>query len=311
MDCSNAAVEEALFDVLDVPENPEDAPAIFVVAAPRTGSTLLYQIMAGTFRLPYIANLTNDFYPTTPIVGLGLQKCREMPIRMRSTFGKSRGAFQPSEGSAVLMNWFGGGHPSQVVSASILDGMEPHIRRTLLAVEASYGAPLVIKNPWNCFRIAYLAKALPRARFIWIRRDIANAAMSDLAARYITKQDPNAWNSATPANYQELMKFPPTHQVVENQYEFNKAIHSDLNEHASGRWHDLWYESLVSSPNDNISKIGDFLGSPIKNRMDEESLYNAEKAKLDSEDIEEITRVVLSNERFSFCRSANSGQRTI
>ena len=145
--------------------------SVFVLGAPRTGSTWLYQAICGGLELPFISNLTNDLFPDAPIVGLAIQKSVPVRVGQTSKFGKTEGPFQPSEASSVISNWFGGGHPSQVVSNSFLPGRKEHFYATLAAAEVLFGAPLVIKNAWNCFRISCLATALPSAHFVWVRRD--------------------------------------------------------------------------------------------------------------------------------------------
>jgi hypothetical protein len=258
-----ASAEETLLQTFGGDEAA--ACAIFILGAPRTGSTVLYQAMVGGFGLPYISNFTNDFFPTAPAVGLAIQNGLQIDIGFESSFGKTIGAFQPSEGSAVMTNWFGGGHPSQVVSTGILDGREPHFLRTLVTTEAICGAPLLIKNAWHCFRVAYLARRLSRARFIWIRRDIRTAALSDLEARYITKKgDAGAWNSATPANAEELRQLPPVAQVVENQFEFNTAVAMALHRCAKDRWIGIWYEDLIAKPDETLNKISSLIGMPAR-----------------------------------------------
>jgi Sulfotransferase family len=253
-----APLEREILDALTLEE--PDPGAVFLLGAPRTGSTIIYQTCALLFGLPFIANLTNDYFAQTPIVGLALQKANPTPVGMTSRFGKTEGAFQPSEGSLVMMHWFGGGHPSQVVSTSILPDRAQHFARTLAATETLFSRPLMVKNAWNCFRVAWLAKALARARFIWIRRDIAEAAASDLEARYATKASPYAWNSATPANYEELCRRRPVEQVVENQYEFNRAIGAALRADANGRYAEIWYEDFVEDPHRALAAAGAMLG---------------------------------------------------
>jgi hypothetical protein len=234
--------------------------AVFLLGSPRTGSTVIYQATAEVFGLPFIANLTNDFFADTPIVGLALQRAVPVPISWTSQFGKTQGLFQPSEGSAVMASWFGGGHPSQVVSATILPGREGHFLRTLAAVRALNDGPLLVKNAWNCFRVEYLARAVHNARFLWIRRDIADASISELESRYLTKGSPAAWTSATPANYESLLARPPAEQVVENQYEYGRAISNALDTHARGRFAELWYEDFLARPVETLLQAGSALG---------------------------------------------------
>ena len=259
-------VERLLFETL-LPNGQYNRPnAVFILGAPRTGSTVLYQALCSRWVLPYISNFTNSHFAQTPIVGLTIQKALPADISFVSRYGKTSGALQPSEGSALLSRWFGGGHPSAVVSHTILEGMSEHFLSTLSAAETLFQRPLVIKNPWNCFRIRYLAGTLPHARFVWIRRDIAAAAKSDLAARYATKGSPNAWNSATPANVEELRRLPPTQQVVENQREFNAAIGDDLKTHAAGRWAAVCYEGFCRDPEGTLEDLARALGlTPVAN----------------------------------------------
>lgn len=251
--------EEAILQSLVTGWNAVLPTTIFILGAPRTGSTLLYQAICSRLSLPYIANLTNDIFAETPIVGLAIQRAMPVEISYASRYGKTDGPFQPSEGSAVMTRWFGGGHPSALVSARILEGMEPHFLATLAAAEALFGAPLVIKNAWNCFRVSYLAQASPAARFIWIRRDAADAAKSDLAARYRTKGSAREWNSATPANIDDLRGMAPAAQVVENQHAFNNAVAAGLSHHAEGRWREVWYEDFCRDPDAVLADLGAFL----------------------------------------------------
>jgi hypothetical protein len=235
------------------------ATVLFVLGAPRTGSTFLYQAITSAFALPFIDNLTNQFFPRTPILGLLLGSSLREPIAFSSSYGKTVGLRQPSEGSAVMAHWFGGGHPSQIVSSRILEGRETHLIATLAAADAFFRGPLVIKNAWNCFRIEYLAAALPAANFVWIRRDIRTAAKSDLRARYAVQGSGLIWNSATPANVEALRARPCWEQVVENQFEFGKAISSTSVHLAKGRFAEVWYEDLVADVQGTMLRLGEQL----------------------------------------------------
>ncbi|MGI8527243.1 MAG: sulfotransferase family protein [Pseudolabrys sp.] len=276
------AIERALFDALaDAHGAAEETNAVFILGAPRTGSTLTYQALCSRFGLPYIANITNDHFASTPIVGLALQKSMPVDIAFASRFGKTDGPFQPSEGSALMIHWFGMGNPPALKSAAIRFGFEQHFIDTLRATVALFAAPLVIKNAWNCFRVPYLAQALPKARFIWTRRDIADAAKSDLDARYKTKGDPTAWNSASPANIDQLQGLSPGVQVIENQYAFNRAIHQNLERYAPGRWLEIWYEDIQKNPDRELNRVGAMLGRVARSEAPQINLTPSRRWKID------------------------------
>ncbi|MBU3919525.1 MAG: sulfotransferase, partial [Alphaproteobacteria bacterium] len=230
-----------------------DASAVFIVGAPRTGSTLFYQALAQAFDLPFVSNTADADTPHHPAIGV-LRSFRANQDGLpesgfESCFGKTRGLHAPSEGSAVFSHWCGGGHPSERVSPGILPDREAHMRATLSAIESATGAPLLIKNAWNCFRVPALARAFPRAVFLWIRRDAADAAASDLAARYAVQGDPQAWNSATPHNVELLRRLHPAGQVLENQFEFSRAISEAAAALPDTRFSAVWYEDFLADPN--------------------------------------------------------------
>lgn len=275
----------------------EPAP-VFIVGSPRTGSTPLYQAVASAFSLPYISNFVNDQFAQFPIVGFALQRGVQTEIEWKNEFGKTKGEFQLSEGSAVISRWFGGGHPSQLVSREIIKGQEAHLKQTMAAVEFLYNKPLVIKNPWNCFRIETLAKELEKARFIWIRRDIAMAAKSDLEARYITKGTPYSWNSATPANVEQLMRLEPPAQVVENQFEFNKALKEDMTSFAQSRYLEIWYEDFVTDPRETLNEIEGFIESKLVNVENLKKRILKKSLQLSQTELMAIEEYVNSSPRF-------------
>lgn len=264
------SLEEKLqFELKGCSAEPFDEPRpIFILGAPRTGSTFFYQMLVAAFRLAYFSNVVNEYFAESPLVGLWLQSsgATRPAIRFHSAYGKSSGLFQPSEASAIMRHWFGGGHPSQSVSTRILPGREQHMLDMLSAAERLAGKPIVIKNAWNCFRIEYLSETIPGATFIWIRRDIRAAACSDLAARYAVHGNPNAWNSATPSRLEELKKRTYVEQVLENQYEFNCAIEQGLNSLPSGRRGSIWYEDLCRAPIPELEKLASSL--PVLGQME-------------------------------------------
>lgn len=296
---------------------------IFIVAAPRTGSTILYQSMIEVFRLPYIANLTNTYFPKTPIFGFSIQATRPAygSISGESRFGKTEGLMQPSEGSAVMAHWFGGGHPSEVVSRTTLPGRERHLSATISAAWHLFERPLLIKNAWNCFRIESIAATLPSSAFVWVRRDIAHSAQSDLHARYVVQGDLSIWNSATPRNVEELKKRPYWEQVVENQFEFARAISDGLAGLPAERFAEVWYEDLCLDSEGTLEALGHTLKALdglalMRSGMPEIALEASEDA-LDLDDALAVTKYVESNTarfeslRHHSCRSQQNDQQRL
>ena len=156
---------------------------VFILASPRTGSTPFYQALVSSSGCPYISNFTNTYFSEYPVIGLSIQHGTKSVDSLKSKYGKTNNLFGASEGSALFANWFGGGHPSQEVSSEAKEEKKSHFEKTVNSISALYGKPLIIKNAWNCFRIQSIVNIFPMAKFIWLKRDIGEAAKSDLEAK--------------------------------------------------------------------------------------------------------------------------------
>jgi hypothetical protein len=257
----NSAAEKALFEVLGVSAH-SDTPSVFIVGGARTGSTLLYQLLAHHWPFTYISNFTNTYFADTPVVGVAIEKGASVraAVTYKSAYGKVEGLWAPSEGSYVFRHWYGGEQPSQSKSAEVLADRVEHMDLSLEAIWRLTGVPLLSKNAWNCFRIRDIASRYRNATFLWIRRDIAAAAISDLEARY-RRGGHDVWNSATPANVEEIRLRPYWEQVAEQQFEYSRAISEGLEAYAGRRWRSVWYEQLCQQPESVIAEIDRFFMS--------------------------------------------------
>jgi hypothetical protein len=295
------ATEALLFDLHGSQIPIERIPAIFILGSPRTGSTLLYQLICRHFSTVYFSNHTNDNYSETPSVGIALERTLfPAPlISLDSNYGKTKEPFEPSEGSAVFTHWFGGQHPSQIHSTRFLTGKREHFERSMRTIFGITHRPIVTKNAWNVFRIEELAAHLKSAIFIWVRRDIATSALSDLEARY-RRGGPQIWNSATTWNYQEIQKQPYWEQVVEQQYWYNKTISADLERYAKDRFVEVWYEKLATRPEHELHRVGQFLNSrysEVTQLSDQAPIIQSRSKKnLLPEDFDRIQDYILNNQ---------------
>lgn len=245
-------LEEQLFNsVIDLPRlHPE---IVFIVGAPRTGSTLLYLLMIRRFKLSFFPNFVNDDFHENPAVGMLMWLHiyhSPLGITLENRYGHTVGPFQPSEGTRIFKKWFEDPAISQ------------HLSDTLDFLACVLPAPLVIKNAWNCFRITRLAAEYPSAKFVWARRGLEAAAISDLSARYVTQGSPSRWTPVVPPNAEKLSVLPYAQQVVENQRSFEQEICHGLWDLDPSRWTEVWYEKLIEDNDEVLRGIGERLGLP-------------------------------------------------
>lgn len=282
---------------------------VFVVCAPRVGSTLIYQALANVFGLTYFSNATNDLFSKTPALGLlreSKNKENKYLLSYFSQYGKTSGLRETSEASAIFGNWFGGGHPSESVSSDVKSvdaGL--HMQRTFAASKVITGRDHVSKNPWNSFRIKSLASHFPEATFVWIRRSIDASAISDLENR-IARGNPNEiWNSATTANYKDIQKRPYVEQVVLQQYYYSMSIKRALDGHEQSNVFEVWYEDLCATPRKVFAELcAGFeacdmaIGSPSLDVLDEIRPSKGVKNEL-PDDYQKILDFIKSDNRYS------------
>jgi len=245
----------ARFAQIAIPE----VRAVFILGSPRTGSTLAYQLIAHCLRCTYFDNFLNDEYAEHPALAVEATAKTDTKIDFTSNYGKTDGRFAPSEASRVFARWFGGEHPSQTKSNRVLPGQRAHLLDSFRSMWGLTGVPIVCKNAWNCFRAEDLASLLPGASFLWVRRDLHASALSDLESRY-RQGSPTIWNSATTANYEDIMRRPYWEQVVEQQFEYTLAIRESLESIAPDRSTVVWYEDLCRDPAAVIRRLTGFAG---------------------------------------------------
>mgnify|MGYP002152253980 FL=1 len=172
----------------------------------------------------------------------------------RNAYGKTDGDESPSEGSSLWRYWCGGGHPSEVRSSEFLPNRRQEYIDFVEGGVSQLRRPILFKNAWNTFRIASLADAMPQSAFLWIRRDIRLAALSDYAAR-LHRGGPSVWNSASPRNLAALKRLPPYEQVVEQQYEFARATQDAFRQLDSRFTLDIWYDDILSEPAEALGRL--------------------------------------------------------
>ncbi|MHA1386482.1 MAG: sulfotransferase family protein [Candidatus Helarchaeota archaeon] len=139
------------------------APPIFIIGLPRSGSTLLYQLLTHYFKVAYFSNLSSTFYtyPAT-ITYLTLPFHKKYKLKsFESNYGFTSGLFAPSEAGAVYRYWFGETRTQK-----------EKIYKTCVKISDMLQRPFVWKNLNLSYKIDELSKIFPDALFVLIERDL-------------------------------------------------------------------------------------------------------------------------------------------
>ncbi len=163
---------------------PSQLPQIFVCGPPRSGTTLVAQVLMKHLPVYYFNNLTSIF-PRSPITALKLFSFfvpnDNQKIQFRSFYGRTSRPSSPNDALYLWDRWIG--KDRRKVPNSIKEGDSKDMIEFFNAVEAYAKKPLVNKNNSLSTYASLIAPILKNAFFICLDRDPLFLAQSHLIAR--------------------------------------------------------------------------------------------------------------------------------
>jgi hypothetical protein len=237
-------------------------PPLFIVGAPRSGTSLTYQLVTQQIRVGYFISAMNYLYGA-PNLLMKIMKPflgRPRPV-FDSAYGKTPGVLAPAENGNFWFRWFPmDGEQGHYVGPS---GLRPEscaeMKRAVDSMTRIVGRPMVFKSVYLSMTVAALARTFPQARFLFVRREAFFVCQSLLLAR-LDRPNPREWWSVKIAGYRSLLSEPIWRQVTDQVYHTDRLLERDLAEHASGRYLELRYEDLCRDPRGHIRNLCEWLG---------------------------------------------------
>jgi hypothetical protein len=230
---------------------PRFARPVIVVAAPRSGSTLLFETLR---RHPAVWSLGDESHAEIENVP-GLSP-------------RDRG-FESNALSAA--------DASPDVKAELLRNFGMQLRdargRRWLTLDQARGEPvrLLEKTPKNALRIPFLDALFPDALFLFLHRDPAANLGSMLDAwqsgRFVTYADLPGWDGPPwslllPPDWRRLNGLPLAEVAAHQWRSANQAIIEDLSRLPRDRWRSLEYSTLIADPAVTVARAAAFMGLP-------------------------------------------------
>lgn len=172
-------------------------PPLFVIGAPRSGTTLVGLHAVASFGCAYLPNASKEA-PERPLAAAraALAQGAWRPS-YANRYGMAEGPLAPSDGWDVLNRWF---PLYQEAGARAARAARP-FRDLVAGLEELFGGPFFLKNNHNAMRVAALAELFPGAGFVAVRRERVECVRSLLEARARHGVAPGAWWSAAPPQY--------------------------------------------------------------------------------------------------------------
>ncbi|MBD3375615.1 hypothetical protein GF406_11315 [candidate division KSB1 bacterium] len=228
-------------------------PPIFIIGAPRSGTTLIYQAFIYYFDIAYMTNLMAELYHA-PLLATAFSKFTVSKNEFHSLYGKTSGLWGPHEGGQFWYRWFPRAPHVYVGPNEMAQSVKASLAHTVHKMSKIAGQPMFFKNTFHTMRIAPLLEIFPDCLFIISHRDPADTAQSILQARIQNFGSPEPWWSVPPQEFSIIKAHPYWDQVVEQVYFCYRQIEADR-KRAPDRFFDLSYREFCQQPNASLERM--------------------------------------------------------
>lgn len=263
-------------------------PVIFIVGVPRSGTTLISQLIADHGGFSYISNFLAKFWET-PYLGSIIERAAEIrqnKVSYDSNYGNTFYLSEPHEFTYFWEKWFNKGQKVQFLSKKELNKINKEkLRSEIAAIEAGCASgPVIFKNPyWTNLQINFLKEVFPNHIFINATRSPFYVCQSIVNARKKVRGSKEKWWSIKPKEYFEFKNLSWEEQIVRQVYYTKKHIEDSLDNLNSKRVLNISYKELCNNPSyflDQIIKSANYFGAEIDNQVSQLDLeFNSRNKK--------------------------------
>ena len=218
-------------------------PVVCILAPPRSGSTLLYQILTTGIGNQHLTNIWNLLY-ATPIVGgrISRKLTAEYYSDFKSSLGFVSGFAGEAEGMAFWEYWAGQG---------MIESQAKHNGERLAQLHEKLKHVLREDEAFICgflghvFCIDLLRENFPDIKFVYLRRNLVENALS------LYKASPDKFISSRPADI-DFEQLSRKQQIVEQLLQVHRLIVKGT---AGCDVMRISYDQLCESPRHVINQI--------------------------------------------------------
>jgi hypothetical protein len=218
----------------------------FIVAAPRSGSTLLFETLASSTQVCTLGGEAHGLVEGAPELRLG-----------------ARG---------VDSNRLLAGHCTEAIASRLLAQIVAEARDSAgRRVPSTSPLQFIEKTPKNALRIPFFDRLFPAARFVFLWRDPRESISSIMEAwrsgRWKTYNGLSGfdgpWSLLLPPGWSDL-RGAPLEEIAAFQWECtNRIVLDDLAALPAGRWMAVHYRELLDDAAATIARVCEFLGMSV------------------------------------------------
>ncbi|MGE0315495.1 MAG: sulfotransferase [Lautropia sp.] len=230
-----------------------DAPVILVVGGPRSGTTIVYQVLARQLPVTYVSNWVAAFARSPISAGLLVRRWTQgLKTQRANYYGSVAGFDGPNDGFPIWNRWFG---ESRSEPAALSDAAAVDMRRFMAAWYQAFGLPLLNKNNRNVLCIDDLAAALPGARFVIVERDPFFVAQSLLLSRKEVQGDSNRGWGVLGRDADPAQGMDDVTAVCHQVHAFKARLQEQLSRLPRSRYVEVDYEAFCRDPADAVRRV--------------------------------------------------------
>ena len=241
---------------------PEMYPTLHIVGVPRSGTTLVSQLLSSHLQVGYISNTIANFW-RAPVYGIRLaQRILGSRGRPPSTYnadlGRTTGPYEPHEFSYFWRDLLAYDDHRQKPPEHDDQIDWERVRKVLVNIAQGFGGPVVFKSWLLAWHMEHVQRVLPKTCFIWIHRDLLDAAVSLLMHRK-RLGSPNQWLSFKPREYEWLRHRHYCEQVAGQIYFLNKAVAEQVRRIRGHNVLEVHYTNLCANPRVFLGDVQELL----------------------------------------------------
>lgn len=229
---------------------------IVLLALPRSGSTLTYQVLTHGLESLYLTNTWNTLY-ALPLLGgwLSRLECADHSSDFQSSQGFVRGLCGPAEGLKFWSYWTGQGLNETSADADArrpgASGRAKYLRK-ILAVLTRKDMPFVTGYVGHALAVAEMQSLFPGAIFVRLMRDPLSNACSILRIR---ERRHSRHFSVFPKECVQYKEADIYRQVAAQVHFLNRHIDAAIDHE---RTISISYEALCENPAREVNRVVDF-----------------------------------------------------
>lgn len=234
------------FEEIRLDETDDIPTPLFIVGSPRSGTTLVYQMITHSFDVAYVSNFIARFWGN-PLIGVKLQNeiygDKEFNSSFISHHGYSKESpLEPHEFGNFWKRWF---YEDENDFRDEKFVVSPDFYKTLALMQENTGKKWIFKNLTLSLKIPLLKKIFPQARFIYVKREKSSVMKSLLTGRKERFGSYDHWWSVKPKDYVNIKKLSGIEQVYHQIESINNQIEADLSRLNSDDFFIFDYEDLL------------------------------------------------------------------